>query len=406
MSATVGVTSDALQATANVTASVAETVSVETLLAPLAGETPAGENVQYSGLHDEVREARRNEEILEQGEWKRETKVADWDKVETLTSDALATKTKDLQIAAWLAEALTKNHGFAGARDGLKIARGLLENFWDTLYPEIDEGDLEGRANNLAWLDKQVALALKEVPIVQVAEAFSYLDFEDAQKFDIPENIESLDSTEQERLAALREQATTEGRTTTEDWRKAKAASRRAFYETTLLTLNETWEEFGQLDRVMDEKLAKETPGLGALKKSLEDVRALVERITKEKRVSEPDAIELSASADASANGDAEVLQTGAALGVGGAIRSRQEALRRLGEIADFFRQTEPHSPVSYLVQRAVRWGQMPLENWLQDVIKDDAVMSLLRDTLGLNLDGAGDNVSSTGSSSTSSSSE
>lgn len=402
MSATV-VTSDALQTTAtpSAPASVAEVVNVETLIAPLAGEAPVGENLQYSGLYDEVREARRNEESLEQGEWKRETKVADWDKVETLTSEALATKTKDVQIAAWLAEALTRNHGFAGARDGLKIARGLLENFWDTLYPEIDEGDFEGRANNFAFMDKQVALALRETPIVGTPEAFNFLDFEDAQKFDIPENIDSLDSTEQERISALREQATTEGRTTTEAWRKAKAATRRAFYETTLATLNETWEEFTQLDRVMDEKFANQTPGLGALKKSLEDVRNLVERITKEKRVSEPDAIDPSAaSADAGANGNAEVLQAGAAFSAGGAIRSRQEALRRLGEIADFFRQTEPHSPVSYLVQRAVRWGQMPLENWLQDVIKDEVVMNLLRDTLGLNLNGAaGDGSSDTTSS-------
>ena len=56
----------------------------------------------------------------------------------------------------------------------------------------------------------------------------------------------------------------------------------------------------------------------------------------------------------------------------------------------EFFRRTEPHSPVSYLVQRAVQWGHMPLENWLRDVIKDEAVLANLRDTLGLKEAGPG----------------
>jgi type VI secretion system protein ImpA len=54
-----------------------------------------------------------------------------------------------------------------------------------------------------------------------------------------------------------------------------------------------------------------------------------------------------------------------------------------LAEVADFFRQTEPHSPVSYLVQRAVKWGNMPLESWLQEVVKDESVLSQIRETLG-----------------------
>ena len=68
-----------------------------------------------------------------------------------------------------------------------------------------------------------------------------------------------------------------------------------------------------------------------------------------------------------------------------GAIQSRKDALKRLGEIADFFARTEPHSPVSYLVSRAVKWGNMPLESWLQDVIKDETVLYQLRQTLGIN---------------------
>ncbi len=66
------------------------------------------------------------------------------------------------------------------------------------------------------------------------------------------------------------------------------------------------------------------------------------------------------------------------------APQDRSDALNRLAAVAEFFRQTEPHSPVSYLVQRAVQWGQMPLEDWLREVISDEAVLTRVRETLGL----------------------
>ena len=63
---------------------------------------------------------------------------------------------------------------------------------------------------------------------------------------------------------------------------------------------------------------------------------------------------------------------------------SGRQIRRRLATIAQFFQRTEPHSPVAYLVQRAVRWGEMPLENWLDEVIPDPNVLNALRETLGL----------------------
>ena len=79
------------------------------------------------------------------------------------------------------------------------------------------------------------------------------------------------------------------------------------------------------------------------------------------------------------------VAVTSGIAGTSGAIQSRADALKRLTQLADYFRKTEPHSPISYLVNRAVKWGNMPLETWLQDVIKDDTVLSQIRQTLGFN---------------------
>ncbi|HLG17551.1 MAG TPA: type VI secretion system protein TssA [Blastocatellia bacterium] len=357
-------------------------VDVDALLAPIAGQSPAGESLQYSGLHDEIREARRADDDLAQGDWKRELKAADWHQVKSLATDALANRTKDLQVCAWLAEALVKLHGLAGLRDGLHLMRGLHERFWDNLYPEIDEGDLEARANSLAWMDRQLAIAIKDVVITKSAAGVdrTFLDWQASKDFDIAENAE-LSGADLERAEALRARAQEEGKVTGEEWRKAKNATRRAFYEETWAAVSQCWDEFRALERVVDEKFDRQAPSLSDLKKSLDEFRTLIDKVVKEKRLLEPDPSDALSSGEA---GDGQA--TGGAVpgAATGPIQTRQDALRRLAEVAQYFRATEPHSPVSYLVQRAIKWGEMPLETWLQDVIKDDGVLSNLRETLGM----------------------
>lgn len=368
--------------------SEAPLLDFDRLLTPVSEDRPSGESLQYSGLFDEIREARRADDVLEQGDWKRELKVADWDEAAALATDALQTKTKDLQVAAWLAEALTMLQAFAGARDGLKLMKGLHAQFWDTCYPEIDDGDMEGRANVLSFFDRQVALALRKSPLTRAPGMnFSWLEWNESRAFDIPESVTGpLDADSQSRLAELKRQAVEENKTSGEDFRKAKASTPKVFYEDASKALAQAWDEYQGLDRVMDEKFGRQTPGLGELKKAIEEVRRVVDGILKEKRALEPDPKAaggaVAAAGEAGADGGGAVVYRVA--GPSGPIRSRGEALARLGEVADFFRQTEPHSPVSYLVQRAITWGQMPLETWLADVIKDSSVLEGIKETLGI----------------------
>jgi type VI secretion system protein ImpA len=351
------------------------------LLAAIPGENASGENLQYSGLHDEIREARRADDDVPQGDWVRELKVADWDKVLQLATDSLSGKTKDLQIVAWLCEAEVCLNGFPGLRDSLKVASGLLETYWDTLFPEIDEGnDLEARANALAWLDRQAALAIRKVELTKRPGAnYSFHQFEDAKQYDLPADPSKLSAEALQQLEQKRAVAQAEGKVTSDEIRKARSETRRAFYEQLFADVEECWTAFTSLDRAMDQRFERQTPGLGELQKTLDAVRTTVDKVVKEKRIEEPDAAELAAAAGG--EGGAEAGAPGVA---GGAIRARDQALAQLAQVADYFRRTEPHSPVSYLVQRAISWGQMPLDAWLHDVIKDANTLSQLRETLGL----------------------
>lgn len=374
-----------------------QVVDIDALLQPISSENPAGENLKYAGVYDDIREARRADENLAQGEWRTEIKFADWQLVDQLAGSALTTQTKDLQIAAWFVEAVGQLHGFAGVRDGLRVMRGLHEQFWDALYPEIDEdGDLEARANSLAFMDRQLASVVGTLPLTNGIGSlqYSYQDWLVSKTFDVPENTDDLDSTELQRLADLKEQAKTENKITSEDWRAAKNTTSRAFYEETYSLINECWSEYQLLDHEMDVRYERQSPGLSALRKVLDEVRTLIEKIVKEKRIQEPDPVHAEVAGDGNGTADGDAVNMNSANGnaayvqatptVNGPIRTRQEAFQRLAEVVAYFRQAEPHNPVSYLVERAIKWGQMPLESWLAEVIKSDDTLTNVRETLGI----------------------
>lgn len=364
-------------------------IDLDSLLSPISEESPSGESLRYSGLYDEINEARRQDDDLNQGEWKTELKVADFRLVIDLATGALREKTKDLQIAVWLAEALVRQHGFVGLRDSLRLLAGLHDRFWETLHPEIDEGDMEGRANAISWFDKNVAFAVKKAPYTGSA-GYGFFDWEDSKVFEIPENIEGMSSEEQQKFTQLRTRAENERRVTGEMWRKEIAATRRLPMEKINFTIEEAWEAFNELNRLIEEKYDRnQMPGMSAFKKSLEDVHGQATKLLEEKRVEEPDAVaEIEEEEIGAEDGHGGTAVGAKASTGGGPIQNRRDALKRLAEIAEYFQKTEPHSPVSYLIQRAVKWGHMPLDSWLQDVIKDESILFQLRQTLGFNTSG------------------
>src|ERR1035441_4598540 len=134
------------------------------LLNPIAGENPSGQNLRYAPVYDKIKEARREDDDAAQGDWKVERKVADWSFVVKTAGEVIATQSKDLQLAAWLTEALLKTQGIAGLRDGLDLLKGLIEGFWDTLYPEVEDGDAEMRAVPLDWMGGRLDRAVRDAP--------------------------------------------------------------------------------------------------------------------------------------------------------------------------------------------------------------------------------------------------
>lgn len=365
-------------------------VNLDELLAPLPGSNPAGSDTKFSGLHDRIREARRADDNLPTGDWSHEPKRADWPLVMRLATDALTFETKDLQIAAWLIEALVRMHGLAGLRDGLKLLRELIEQFWETIYPLIEypdmddsasgppqargEGDLLARVNILESLSWQLAVLIKEVPLTNYpsGENYAYQHWQETKVLNDPARSKQLGSDDRQRLETL-----------TEQWRLAKNGTKVEFYDTIIGALNKCGEGFTSLDQVIDERFGRQAPSLGAIKKSLAEVKDLVEEIIKEKRPSAA-VMPPPGQPQSPPMGPQPLGNAASTPAVSGPVRTRQEAFARLGEVASYFRQAEPHNPASYVVELAIKWGQMNLEQWLQDAVKNNEVLENLREALGL----------------------
>ena len=134
-------------------------LNFEELLAPIPGENPAGGEVPFD-VREKLEEWRKE---IDPGSWSpddptrpAEFKKADWRSIVGLAQETLANTSKDLLITARLLEAMTREHGFAGLRDGLQLFRLLIEQAWARLKPEIEtEVDLEVRAAPFFWLDEK-----------------------------------------------------------------------------------------------------------------------------------------------------------------------------------------------------------------------------------------------------------
>ena len=343
------------------------------LLSPIPGDNPSGADVRYDTkllLYDKIKEARRQDDTLAQGDWQHERKLADFALAAKLAQEALATRTKDLQLAAWLTEALLHQEGFAGLRQGLTLCTGLVGNFWETLYPPVEDGDLELRSAPVEWLNTAIEIPLKSVPLVK--SGFDWFRYKESRAVGYEDQLKS----DKDRKA--REQKISEGKITAEAFDKAFAETPKAFYLQSEKDLDGCLQALKSLEELCDQKFGAAAPSLGKLRIALEEVRHTVHALLEKKRETEPDPVEtVSAAArvESSATAAAAPVAVSANSAPGITISvltssepaERREAIATVAKVAALLRKQDPHSPAPYLMMRGLRWGELRTARQLSD---------------------------------------
>lgn len=329
------------------------------LLLPIPGDNPSGENLYYTPLFQQIREARRQEDTGPQGQWVHEVKMADYPLVIKLTTEALSKKTKDLFLATWLTEALLNRDHFSGLNDGLILTIGLIEQFWDTIYPELEDGDAELRATPLDWMGNYLepskgsspALAVKLQPIT--VTGLTWFQFSEAQKVPAEDETKKSEPKKNERAKAVKE-----GKVTPEDAAAAVEQSPKAFYVKLHKDITASLTSLQALDELCNPKFGEFAPSFGKLRAALEEVGTTVSIILKKKRELEPDPVE-EAAPEAGAAEDAETAAAATAASSLGEIKNHEDAVQHILAAVKFLRTNEPENPAGYLVVRGLRWGEL-----------------------------------------------
>ena len=295
-------------------------------------------------------------------------KEADWGFVGSRCARLIESKSKDLRLAVWMAEAHAKTRGLRGLGDGFAVLAGLCEHYWDGLYPLADEGQFEQRVGNLGWLLGRTPQLVREMAVTEEMD-YTWADFDAARM----------------RSAGSGGDGAGQGWGNAPDADLALAeldAQRRrnsAGYNQTLLgDAQYCLAMLADLERAVDARLGIDGPAFTAAREALQGFIHFVAPLAGGAAPGEPAGEQDGARCE----GMSQPTSHGAVL-AGEALRSRAQALAQLRLVADFFRRTEPHSPVAYLAEKAASWGEQPLHLWLRAVVKDPATLASLEDLLG-----------------------
>lgn len=327
------------------------------LLNAIDGPNPSGTNLRYT-LYGTIEEALREEAVPPPGMTERDRKVADTPLVIKLTTEALTNKTKDLWLAAWLTEALLKKDGFGGLRDGLALCYGLIEKFWDTLYPEIEDGDAGLRAAPLERVGTTLGVALRDVRLVE-KEPYGLADFQQSRRLGY-EGDAKTDEAKKARAAAIKE-----GKIAPEIFDKCFEETPKAFYAKAEKDLDGCLQILADLKQSGEAKFGAEAPSFSRLESTLGEIRTIAHGFLQKKREKEPEPVEVPSAAEGAGAVAGPAVAGPVGTGVLISIETssepadRLEAIRKVAEAAAFLRRREPRSPASYLMLRGLRWGEL-----------------------------------------------
>lgn len=280
---------------------------------------------------------------------------------------ALATQTKDLEFVAWLIEALTRLQGFRGMAIGYELASYYIEHYWPHLHPMPDEEGIETRISpiiGLNGIDNEGTLVfpLACIPITEQGseQAYAYWEYQQALE------IERFD---EDKKRAKHNQ----GVAALDDIVQTAKASSSTFYQELEQDLQSAIDNFRHFSEVLDKVCGEVTPS-SYIAHKLDTIYAAVKHLAGDKLiksvgVSTPEVLDgqeevgLNAESNTRAGLHRELWNAN--------VESRQEAIEQLRKVADFFRETEPHSPVSYTIEQVIRWCGMALPDLLAELISD-----------------------------------
>lgn len=364
-------------------------ISIDTLISPIADSRQGvGEDLNFDLRIDAIVAARQEDDpLLAQGNWVTELKVADWVFVKNQCAELLTHTSKDMKLALWYVDALSHTDHLAGISHGLSLLQELNNEFWLTMYPPLDGEDdsMDIRAGLLSWFVKALTDDLKQLSLSDSrTEHYNYNYYltardHDKQRQQNPDN----EASNQLKLS---------------DYNQAIKNSSESWQQTLMTELGNITTQWQALTDQLNDLMGMDAPVfssvtnlLVALKQHLKPL--IPEQFDNANRAQEGttdgngyDASDKDLTAKSTGQQPilANVNSTYFTPESYDHQSNRRQALKLLGQIQDYFATNEPHSPVTFLVGRAIDWADMPLDQWLTHIIKNEDQLAILLDMIGI----------------------
>ncbi len=355
---------------------------ISPLLHPISEQSPCGVDLAFSNAFHEIKLAKTQDDLLlDQGDWVVEPKQADWSFVASKSIELLSGSTKDIRLLTWLTESWSNLSGLIGLQKGLSLSHQMLSTYWVDIHPIIEDDDLDQRLGLIKGLINQIPVLIKKSSLTMHTSGYNLLDYEN---FLYQQNNRRKHSEEADNLEPLVEmdQFETAIQSITIDFRKQQ-------YD----VFQQILKEWQNIKDVLNQLLEIDAPSFAQIDSNLENINKNIQKIYKTDSFIQSEQVVLSdeglAQTDLTLSSAVAVTNT-ANLNAGFSpeaqnhIHNREQAMRVLSDIAEYFSKNEPHSPVSYMLDKTIAWSKLPLHEWLAQVIKDDQPLASIHELLGV----------------------
>lgn len=312
--------------------------ALQSLLLPVDEASPTGEDLEYDADFMALERAAATKAERAIGDAVKAAEEPDWDRVRAL-AEALLARSKDLRVAVHLSTAWMRIGGLPGWSSGLGLVRGLLENFWDGVHPQLDaedDNDPTARVNAIVPLGDAVSVLsyFRTATFVQ-SPRLGRFSLRDLRIANGSLKISGGESEEGQPSLADIEACCID---CPEEQLLASAAA-----------VAQILEHAKAVDGIFNEQVGTAGPDLKPL---------LADAFELKKFLDAQVARRLPGDEADGAQADDVTGEAGAVAGVAasnGRIQSADDVRRRLDDLCEYYARTEPSSPIPLLLRRAQR---------------------------------------------------
>lgn len=359
---------------------------VAKLLQPVSAEQPCGPDLSDKPLHDELGQMLRGKPSIQVGSVEKAAEPPDWRALKSRSSEYLA-QSKHLRAALMFCGSSLQTAGLSGFRDGLQLIRGLVEQYWPTVHPALDvedNNDPTQRLNILGALNSPRGTLRPDIQ-----QWLAIIDYLYTAPLCRPKGADpvtlDLAAAAHRRAENKAEAQSGEGPAPASagmdlaQLGKAFRAAPTAEIEANHVAVSEALEALAGLDQFLTQTLGSgNTISFDELHKVLKELQGVLHAHLPGS-ATDAGTSALESNVESSGGG------SGSAISISGAVRSREDVVRMIDAICEYYRQVEPSSPVPYLLKRAQKVARMNFVDSMQEL--NLATVDALRPSMGTAVD-------------------